>query len=126
MIDQTATVQYKSKQFAIRIVRLYQYLCNEKRNLFFPSNSFEAAQVSEPISAKANVPSARKNSLQKCILHSKNPTKLYIGLTFFTIQIIYLKVSIFLFTQIVKNSIKCLHLSQNQPVIGFRFFMPNA
>ena len=31
MIDQTATVQYKSKQFAIRIVRLYQYLCNEKK-----------------------------------------------------------------------------------------------
>ncbi|MBQ2927357.1 MAG: four helix bundle protein [Oscillospiraceae bacterium] len=31
MIDEAMTVQQKSRQFAVRIVRLYQYLCNEKK-----------------------------------------------------------------------------------------------
>ena len=30
-MDPTQTAMYKSKQFAIRTVRLYQYLCNEKK-----------------------------------------------------------------------------------------------
>jgi len=30
-MDETLTVRYKSKKFAIRIVKLYQYLCNEKK-----------------------------------------------------------------------------------------------
>lgn len=30
-MEESATVKYKSKRFAIRIVRLYQYLCQEKR-----------------------------------------------------------------------------------------------
>ena len=29
-MDSTRTVQYKSRLFAVRIVRLYQYLCREK------------------------------------------------------------------------------------------------
>ena len=30
-MDKTQTVRHKSKKFAVRIVRLYQYLCNEKK-----------------------------------------------------------------------------------------------
>ncbi len=31
MMDAEKTIRYKSKKFAIRIVRLYQFLCDEKR-----------------------------------------------------------------------------------------------
>ncbi len=30
MIDEKLTAKYKSKKFAVRIVKLYKYLCNEK------------------------------------------------------------------------------------------------
>ena len=30
MIDEKLTAKYKSKKFAIRVVKLYKYLCNEK------------------------------------------------------------------------------------------------
>ena len=30
-MDKTLTAQHKSKKFAVRIIRLYQYLCSEKR-----------------------------------------------------------------------------------------------
>ena len=30
-MDEKQTVRYKSKKFAIRVVKLYQYLCNEKK-----------------------------------------------------------------------------------------------
>ena len=30
MIDEKFTAKYKSKKFAVRIVKLYKYLCNEK------------------------------------------------------------------------------------------------
>ena len=30
-MEEKQTVKYKSKQFAIRIVKLYQYLCNDKK-----------------------------------------------------------------------------------------------
>ena len=30
-MDKHQTVRYKSKKFAVRIVRLYQYLCSEKK-----------------------------------------------------------------------------------------------
>lgn len=30
-MDKTQTVRHKSKKFAVRIIRLYQYLCNEKK-----------------------------------------------------------------------------------------------
>lgn len=30
-MDEKHTAKYKSKKFAIRIIRLYRYLCNEKR-----------------------------------------------------------------------------------------------
>ena len=30
-LDETSTAKYKSRRFAIRIVRLYQYLCREKK-----------------------------------------------------------------------------------------------
>lgn len=38
-------IKDKSKAFAIRIVRLYRYLCDEKKNGFFQSNSYAVAQV---------------------------------------------------------------------------------
>lgn len=31
MMDETKTIKYKSKKFAIRAVKLYQYLCDEKK-----------------------------------------------------------------------------------------------
>ena len=30
-MDKTLTAQHKSKKFAVRIIRLYQYLCSEKK-----------------------------------------------------------------------------------------------
>lgn len=49
----------KSENFAVRIVRLYQFLCDEKKSLFFQSNCFAVAQVlvqifTKQLMAKAN------------------------------------------------------------------------
>lgn len=37
----------KSKLFALRVIRLYKYLCEEKKNTFFQNNYLEVVQVSE-------------------------------------------------------------------------------
>lgn len=35
----------KSKKFAVRIIRLYQYMGSEKKNIFYQNNFSEVVQV---------------------------------------------------------------------------------
>lgn len=75
MIDEKLTAKYKSKKFAVRIVKLYKYLCNEKVSLFYQSNYFAQAQASVQTLPKANVQSLKKTFSLKCISHLKNVPK---------------------------------------------------
>ena len=38
----------KSKSFALRIIKLYKYLTEEKSSLYYPSNSYVAVQALAP------------------------------------------------------------------------------
>lgn len=42
-------IRDKAKLFAIRIIRLYQYLTSEKKNISFRNNYYVPAQVLVPI-----------------------------------------------------------------------------
>ena len=59
------TILIKSKQFALRIVRLYKYLCeNKKKNMFFLSKLLEAEQALEPTQKKQAQLNQKQISMQ--------------------------------------------------------------
>ncbi len=45
-------IVYKSKKFALRIIKLYKYLAAEKENIFYQSKFFAAVQVLAQMSKK--------------------------------------------------------------------------
>ena len=76
----------KSKRFAVRIVRLYNYLCNEKKEYvlskqLLKSGTSIGANISEALCAISD-----KDFYQKCILRLKNVPKLYIGWNYYMIR----------------------------------------
>ncbi len=44
-MDKEHTALLKSKRFAVRIVNLYKFLCNDRKSMFFPNSCFAAAQA---------------------------------------------------------------------------------
>ena len=64
------TVKFKSKKFAVRIVNLYKFLCND---------NCAAEQASVQTLRKVNVPSAKKIFCLKFTLLSKKQMKHSIG-----------------------------------------------
>ena len=68
-MDKDSTALRKSKLFAIRIVRLYQYLCSEKTEFVLSKQLLRSVPASVPILQKVNVPSVKKTFSQKFILH---------------------------------------------------------
>ena len=110
---ESITVQQKSRLFAVRIVRLYQYLCREKNEYVLSKQLLRTEPVLAPMLQKANVRSAGRTSSLKCISHSRNAMKHCTDLTYFTIQITYLKVNTIRCIPIVWNCTKCSHPSRN-------------
>lgn len=54
----------KSKDLALRIIRMYKYLCDEKKNLSCRSKYYEAVQASGQILGRRTAHSRKKISLQ--------------------------------------------------------------
>jgi hypothetical protein len=69
----------KSMNFSVRIVRLYKYLCDEKKNILCQNNFCVEAQVSEQIFTKLITHRQKKIFYQKCIYHLKKLPKQNIG-----------------------------------------------
>ena len=80
-MEETLTAKHKSKRFAIRIVRLYQYLCQEKKEFVMSKQLLKSGTSIGANMRRVNVLSAKKIFFQKSILHSKNAAKRSIGLT---------------------------------------------
>ena len=69
----------KFYSFAIRVVKAYQYIVNEKRNMFFQSNCWEAEHPSEQMLPKPMEQFQKSISLQKFQLLTKSVLKQNIG-----------------------------------------------
>ena len=54
-MEREDSVQYKSLEFAKRIVKLYKYLSEKKRNLFFRSRYCDLGQALAQTLRKPNV-----------------------------------------------------------------------
>ncbi len=70
----------KSKVFAIRIVRLYKYLCDERKSMFCQNNFSVPERPSAQILRKPNTPSAGTTFWQNYISLSKRLRKPCISL----------------------------------------------
>lgn len=77
------TVKYKSFEFAKRIVKSYQYLCNEKKEFVLSKQLLRSGTSIGANITEAECGISRKDFLQKCILPLKNVPKLDIGWNFY-------------------------------------------
>lgn len=69
----------KSRKFAVRAVRLYKYLCDDKREYVLSKQLLRAGTSIGANLAEAECAISLKISCQKFILPSKNVQKRYIG-----------------------------------------------
>ena len=81
-------VQSKSMAFAKRIVFAYQFLCEEKRNLFFPNNFCEAVPVLARILPRLSMEVVVKILFSNYRLPARKPLKLHIGWNYCTVVLI--------------------------------------
>ena len=87
-MEESITVEQKSRHFAVRIVRLYQYLTNEKKEYVLSKQLLRCGTSIGANIAESVCAFSKKISWRKCMLHSKNVTKPYTGSICFAIQII--------------------------------------
>lgn len=80
-MEEKNTVKFKSRQFAIDIIMLYKWICENKRNMFCPSRFFVVELALERTSPRQNQVSQKKTFSPKCILRSKKVARLYFGST---------------------------------------------
>ena len=69
----------KSKRFAIRIVKLYKYLCIEKKEIVLSKQLLRSGTSIGANIAEAECGISKKIFWQKCILHLKNVRKANTG-----------------------------------------------
>ena len=70
-MDEKQTVRYKSKKFAIRIVRLYQYLCNEKKEYVLSKQLLRCGTSIGANLAESECAISRKDFLSKIYISLK-------------------------------------------------------
>ena len=68
-----------SVDFAVQVLNFVKFLKNSAKRSF-PIKAAELEPVSEPISMKRNMPTAKRISSQNCKSLSKKPTKQVTGL----------------------------------------------
>lgn len=69
------TAKYKSKKFAVRIVRLYQYLCNEKKEFVLSKQLLRSGTSIGSNLAEAECAISRKDFLSKVYIALKESTE---------------------------------------------------
>lgn len=70
-MDEKHTVRYKSKKFAIRVVRLYQYLCNEKKEYVLSKQLLRCGTSIGANLAESECAISRKDFLSKIYISLK-------------------------------------------------------
>lgn len=70
-MDERLTVRYKSKKFAIRIVKLYQYLCNEKKEYVLSKQLLRCGTSIGANLAESECAISRKDFLSKIYISLK-------------------------------------------------------
>ena len=70
-MDEKHTVRYKSKKFAIRVVRLYQYLCNEKKEYVLSKQLLRCGTSIGANLAESECAISRKDFLSKIYIALK-------------------------------------------------------
>ena len=78
-----STVYILSKQFALRIIKLYKFLTEEKHEYIMSKQIYRSGTSIGANFAESKFASSRADYLNICALLLKRPTKLYIGLNFF-------------------------------------------
>jgi four helix bundle protein len=71
VMDEERTARYKSRHFAVRIVRLYQYLCNEKREYVLSKQILRSGTGIGANLAEAESAISRKDFLSKVYIALK-------------------------------------------------------
>lgn len=70
-MEEEKTAKYKSKKFAVRIVRLYQYLCNEKKEFVLSKQLLRSGTSIGANLAEAECAISRKDFLSKVYIALK-------------------------------------------------------
>ena len=70
-MDETKTVRYKSKKFAVRVVRLYQFLCEEKREYILSKQVLRSGTSIGANIAESECAISRKDFLSKIYIALK-------------------------------------------------------
>ena len=70
-MDEKHTVRYKCKKFAIRVVRLYQYLCNEKQEYVLSKQLLRCGTSIGANLAESECAISRKDFLSKIYISLK-------------------------------------------------------
>ena len=78
-MDEKATVSYKSKEFAVRIVHLHEYLCIENRAFDLARQVLRSGTSIGANIAEAGCAISRKEFLAKMYIATRNAWKLCIG-----------------------------------------------
>lgn len=69
----------KSKKFALRIIRMYKYLCGEKKEYVLSKQLLRSGTSIGANIAEANCAISKKIFWQRCILLLRSALKLHIG-----------------------------------------------
>ena len=70
-MDETGTIKFKSKKFAVRAVRLYQYLCDEKHEYVLSKQVLRSGTSIGANVAEAECAISRKDFLAKLYIALK-------------------------------------------------------
>ena len=68
VMDEKKTVKYKSKKFAVRIVRLYQYLCDEKHEYVLSKQILRSGTSIGANIAESECAISRRDFVANCTL----------------------------------------------------------
>lgn len=71
MLDEQHTVKYKSKRFAVRIVHLYQFLCNEKKEYILSNQLLRSGTSIGANLAESECAISKKDFLSKIYISLK-------------------------------------------------------
>lgn len=68
-MEQGKTIKHKNKMFAVRIVKLYRYLCEEKKEFVMSKQLLRSGTSIGANIAESECAISRKDFLRKYILH---------------------------------------------------------
>ena len=71
LLDEASTAKFKSKRFSVRVVRLYQYLCNEKKEYILSKQLLRSGTSIGANLAESECAISRKDFLAKIYIALK-------------------------------------------------------